>query len=550
MVNMINYNEGIDNGYSSFENKKQYNLRGVYVNPGPDKFIESINSDIYIDKTGLIGYTNSVLETKQKYICFSRPRRFGKTMAAEMISAYYDRYADSIKLFNNYDISKMDGYKEHCNKYDVVFINAQDFLSVSNNNVNDMLEKLTVDVVAEIRELYREIDYYDIFSISRVMEDVYKKTNRKFVVIIDEWDCIFRVLRDNSDAQKKYLDYLREWLKDKSYIALVYMTGILPIKKYGTHSALNMFDEFSMENPGKLAKYVGFTEKEVKNLCKEKKISFDLCKEWYDGYHFKECQSVYNPKSVIAAVRNGDFSDYWNKTENYEALKIYIDMNHYGLKDKILSMIANDSCRINTGSFNNDMTSFTTSDDVLTLLIHLGYLAYNNTDSFAKIPNKEIMQEFVTATTNSSWDEVVKSIGKSKELLEATLNQNDELIAKYVEDAHLNTSHLQYNDENALSYTISLAYYYARNDYIIKRELPSGKGFADLTFMPKINSTQHIPMIIELKWDKTVDTAIKQIKEKNYIESFNGYKGKVLLVGINYNKKTKKHECLTEYISL
>ncbi|MCR5103556.1 MAG: ATP-binding protein [Eubacterium sp.] len=532
------------------ENSKLHSQRGVYVNPGPDRFIESIKSDIYVDKTGLIGYTNSVLETKQKYVCFSRPRRFGKTMAAEMLAAYYDRFADSLNIFDNYAISNVKGYKEHCNIYDVVFINVQDFLSVSNKNVATMIEKLTTDIVAEIKELYPDINYYNFKSLSRVMEDVYRTTNRKFVVIIDEWDCIFRVIRDDNEAQENYLDFLREWLKDKSYIALVYMTGILPIKKYGTHSALNMFDEFSMENPGRLAEYVGFTEDEVKNLCLDKNISFDVCKEWYNGYHFKECQAVYNPKSVVAAVRNGEFSDYWNKTENYEALKIYIDMNYDGLKDKILSMMANDSCKINTGSFKNDMTSFSNSDDILTLLIHLGYLAYNNTDNIARIPNKEIMQEFITATTNSNWNEVIKSVGKSKNLLEATLNQNDELVAKYIEDAHLETSHLQYNDENALSYTISLAYYYARNDYDIKRELPAGKGFADLVFIPKPTSPNHIPMIIELKWDKTADTAIKQIKDKNYPEVFNSYKGEVLLVGINYDKNTRKHDCITEYFEL
>ena len=494
---------------------------GVYINPGKGGFVEAISSDIYIDKTNLIKYTNSVIGTQQKYICVSRPRRFGKSITAAMLCAYYDRTAHSIQEFQKYNIYTTDpdyDNSKYINKYDVILVNIQDFLTDA-GNISNLINNLNKALTWELTKLYNNVDFYENASLVRVLQDIYAQLNRKFVIIIDEWDCVFRERKNEPDAHIKYLDYLREWLKDKPYVALAYMTGILPIKKYGTQSALNMFDEYSMENPGVLAEYVGFTEDEVSLLCSQKGMDFEECKAWYDGYSFPKCKSIYNPKSVVSMIRSGEFHDYWNQTENYEALKEYIDMDYDGVKEAILAMMSYEKKQINVGSFQNDMTTFSNADDVLTLLIHLGYLGYDSEIKSVFIPNREIMQEFVTSTTAGSdaWDEVIKSVKDSKTLMEATLSADEGIVAEYIERAHFETSHLQYNDENALSYTVSLAYYAARHDYYIIRELPTGKGFADLTFIPKKNNKRALPgIVVELKWDKTADTAISQIKEKKY----------------------------------
>ena len=324
------------------------------------------------------------------------------------------------------------------------------------------------------------------------------------------------------------------------------MTGILPIKKYGTHSALNMFSEYSMANPRQLAPYVGFTEDEVIDLCSRYHLNFQELKEWYDGYGFAKVPSVYSPKSVIEAVLSGICDSYWNQTETFEALRIYIDMNFDGLKDDIISMMVGEKVSVNTGSFTNDMVTFHSKDDVLTLLIHLGYLAYDFEDKSVYIPNNEVRGEYVNAVSVSDWGEVSEALRNSAWTLRSIWERRPEEVCKGIKQAHFETSHLQYNDENALSYTISLALYAARNFYHVYRELPTGKGFADLVFIPRKKFLDKPALIVELKWDQTAKGAIDQIKKKQYFESLEEYQGNLLLVGINYDKKTREHECVIE----
>ena len=380
---------------------------GTYLNPGSDRFQMALNSQIYVDKTEMIMELNRFLNTEQRFVCVSRPRRFGKTMTANMICAYYDQTADA-SVFRNCKVFKENGMK-YQGKFNVLRINMQEFLSRT-SSVNEMIDRLEKRITGEIRRVYKNVEYFDPDHLPDVLEDVCDQTGHQFVIVIDEWDCIFREYSQDSEAQKMYLDFLRDWLKDKSYVALAYMTGILPIKKYGTHSALNMFSEFSMENPGKMAQFVGFTEGETRDLCEKYHMDFSECKAWYDGYQFPYCSHVYSPKSVVDAMLSGIFDDYWNKTETYEALKIYIDMNYDGLRDAIVAMMAGEKVKIDTGSFENDMTTFHTADDVLTLLIHLGYLGYDIENKEVFIPNHEILQEFITATTVSKWDEVIRSV--------------------------------------------------------------------------------------------------------------------------------------------
>ena len=518
---------------------------GQYLNPDNEKFKQAIASQIYVDKTELIKYTNSVICTLNKYICVSRPRRFGKSIAAGMLEAYYSKGCDSNDMFIQFKLGQSKDFEKHLNKYIVITLNIQEFLTNS-KSMDEMLLLLKKRVLWELLEEYPDFRYFDETNLTWTMQDIYKYTKSSFIVIIDEWDCIFREYKNDRQSQEQYLDFLRDFLKDKVYISLAYMTGILPIKKYGTHSALNMFTEFSMTNPKQLAEFVGFTQSEVHELCERFGRNEEEMKEWYNGYYFAGTGAIYNPKAVVETVLTGIYDTYWNQTETFEALKAYIDMNFDGLKDSVIAMLAGDRVQIDIRSFANDMVTMNNYEDVLTLLIHLGYLAYDWEKEEVFIPNKEISKEYVTAIRNTSWGEVIKSVKKSEELLNHLWNCEENEVASGIERTHLETSYLQYNDENALSYTISLALYAARNYYTIIRELPSGKGFADMVFVPKPKHKDKPALVVELKWDKSANGAINQILEKQYCESLKDYVGKIFLVGINYDKKTKVHKCIIE----
>ena len=428
---------------------------GIYLNPGAEQFEEIVRSEIYVDKTGLLRYTNSIVNTMQKYICVSRPRRFGKSVTAAMLAAYYSRECDSRKLFSSFAIAEANDFEKYLNRYDTIFLNMQEFLSRS-KDIHGLIKRVRNIVIRDLKNHYPDVDYYDDTDMSGCMQDVYVSTRCPFVVIIDEWDCIFREYKRDREAQEMYLDFLRDLLKDKSYIHLVYMTGILPIKKYGTHSALNMFDEFSMIDPGPLAEYVGFTEKEVEDLCERYSMYPEEVKEWYDGYSFENVPSVYSPRSVVNCMRFRKIGNYWNQTETFEALQMYIDMNYEGLKDDVLSMMAGERVPVNTGSFTNDMVTFRTEDDVLTLLIHLGYLGYDPGERCVFIPNSEVRAEYINAVSVSDWREVSRALKDSADTLNVVWQKKEAQVAEGIREAHFETSHIQYNDENALSYTISL----------------------------------------------------------------------------------------------
>lgn len=525
------------------------NAMGSYLNPGSERFQNSLRSRIYVDKTLLIEQINSLVRTEQKYICVSRPRRFGKSMAADMLAAYYGRN-DTAYLFEHLQIAKTDSYKEHLNQYDVIKINMQEFLSAA-SSMDEMLKFLQKRILSDLKRAYPDLVTDD--PLIWTMKDIFAATGRPFVILIDEWDCMFREYVHDTDAQKKYLDFLRMWLKDQDYVALAYMTGILPIKKYGSHSALNMFTEYSMTSPGDLAPFFGFTEEEVRDLCAEYDMSFEETSAWYDGYaliagsrygdiHY----SMYSPKSVVEAMLRHRFDTYWNQTETYEALKVYIQMNMDGLKDAVIRMLAGDRVEINTGTFSNDMTTFATKDDVLTLLVHLGYLSYRWEDKTVCIPNKEVSQEYVNAISTMNWGEVMRSVDASRKLLQSLWDMEEEAVAKGIDQAHEEISILKYNDENSLSCTINLAFYFAKEYYTIVRELPAGKGFADICLIPRRLYADKPAVVIELKYNKDVQGAIAQIKQKNYVKALEAYTGNILLVGINYDKISKKHECLIE----
>lgn len=515
---------------------------GVYLNPGNDAFAISVNDDIYVDKSSLISFVNSRIGKRKRFICVSRPRRFGKSMAAEMLSAYYDRKSNSGELFQNLEIAHDETYEKHLNQYNVIFLNIQQFLRKAGSPGN-LVHYIEEKVLTEVREEYSDWVAPKETSLPDALERIYQREEgwkKGFVFIVDEWDCIFRVAKEDTEAQAVYLDFLRDLFKDRTYVKVAYMTGILPIKKYGTHSALNIFDEFSMTAPGKLAKYVGFTEAEVRQLCKDYGMRFTDAKKWYDGYRFKSIPHIYNPKSIVDAMSEEEFRSYWTGTETYEALQIYIDLDMDGLKQAVISMLSGSAIQIDIGAFQNDMTSFKSKDDVLTLLVHLGYLAYDEAEQSVFIPNEEVRNEFIRAVKNGNRPELVKAIQQSDRLLDA------EEVARLIEAVHnANTSPDFYNNEQALRSVVQLAYISRIDDYVTIQELPGGVGYADLVFLPRKYSEKPA-MVVELKWDSSAEGAIAQIKNKSYVGVIENYGGDILLVGINYNKKSKKHECVIE----
>ena len=518
---------------------------GIYVNKGNTGFRRAVQSKIYVDKTGLLEYTNEVLGTEQSCICVSRPRRFGKSITAGMIAAYYDKSCDSRELFNSYRIAKADSYEKYLNQYTVIHLDITMF--TTQEKVSSVTDCINEQVTDELREIYPDILNSERRNLPYALAEINDKTGERFVIIIDEWDAIFRESRYDVKAQKEYVDLLRGLFKSemsKRFVALAYMTGILPIKKYNSESALNNFDEFTMTSPAMLAEYVGFTEEEVRTLCKEYDMDFEEAARWYDGYSFHRVSHVYSPSSVVKAMLRGEYSNYWTSTVAYESLKGYISMNFDGLKDAVIQMLAGGRCRVRIDTYENDMTSFRNKDDVLTMLIHLGYLAYDSRRKEVYIPNEEVKEAFGQAVEATDWTNVIQAIRQSDRLLQATWDKDEEKVAAGIDAVHeANTSILKYNDENALSCVITLAYYNAANDYTLVREMPAGRGYADIVFLPRKYSDRPA-MIVELKYDRSAEGAIHQIEEKNYVKALEEYKGNVLLVGINYDKETKKHSCV------
>ena len=547
---------------------------GTYLNPGEMRFQMAINSEIYVDKSEMIGYLNTLVNTNQRYVCVSRPRRFGKTMAADMLCAYYGRGAESRSLFEGLKISRMSldekglSWEQYLGKFDVIRLVMTDFFK-QGTTIDDALKKLQKLVVRDLTRVYPDIDYFDKDDLIQTLQDIYEEIKVQFVIVVDEWDAIFREYREDREGQKKYLDFLRDWLKDKEYIALAYMTGILPIKKYGKHSALNMFDEYSMTQPMQLASYTGFTENEVKDLCDEYQMDYTDVVNWYDGYRVSDWipiekrklyrlnqyeehrMRVCGPLSVVKAMRSGEIDNYWNETETYEALRQYIDWNFDGLKEDITILMGGGKVLVDITGYQNDMTTFHSKDDILTMLIHLGYLGYERDTRELFIPNREVLQVFKSSTKSREWTVSFRAFENSRKLLRATWEGDYETVAELLEAAHDKTGNKTYHSEAGLAYAVQLAYYAAQDLYTIIPELDTGKGYADLAFIPK---QPNIPaMLIELKYDESADTAIRQIHRQKYPDRLELYKGNLILVGINYDRKTsntettfKHHSCLIE----
>ena len=519
---------------------------GAYINIGNAGFQSARNGE-YVDKSPLIGVINGTLFTERRFSCVSRCRRFGKSMAAKMLYAYYDHSCDSHELFADLQIASDPQFEKYLNKYPAIYLDMTNFVSQFKDD--SIVDQIDDALLADVSKTYPDIPVEQDDSLMDYLLRVSIEKGEQFVFIIDEWDAICREFAPGTKAMDAYVRWLRRMFKSQDAMrvfACAYMTGILPIKKHNTQSALNNFTEYSMVAPGRLAGYFGFTKPEVQSLCKKYGMDFSEFEKWYDGYQLGSETSIFNPNSVMQAIYNDWCTSYWAGTAAYDTVAHYIRMNYEGLKDDVIKMLSGGRCKVDPSGFQNDMSDIRSKNDVFTVLIHLGYLSFDRVKSECYIPNYEVAGEMVNAVKSNKWSIVADALDKSEQLLQAVLDGDEKVVADGVDAVHdENTSILSYNDENSLACVLSIAFYHAKNDYTFHRELPTGKGFADLVLMPRKQSDKPA-ILLELKKDMSAGAAIDQIHNKNYKGKVSQYDVKVILVGINYDSKSKKHDCRIE----
>ena len=519
---------------------------GFYINAGNENFQTALNSEIFVDKTLFISRISRLLNTEQKFVCVSRPRRFGKSMIGKMMVAYFSKGCDSREIFSHLKIAKEPCFEQNLNKFNVI---AVDFGAVFNTveNRNDVLKYLRNRFVEDFRKEFPDIEFSDEDPVARMIQRVYTETKTQFIIIIDEYDTLIRERRSEA-LLEEYRSFLNSLFKNNelsSAVALAYLTGILPVQRDRVQSKLNVFDEYTILAPAWTSEFFGFTKEEVKSLCDEYGMSYADCENWYDGYKIGEFD-VYNPNSVVKAMMRREYANYWNATGSYEVVSDYIKLDFDGTKSAITDMLAGTEIKININKFENSLDNINSKDNVLTYLIHLGYVNYDRTSGLCRIPNKEIRQEWEKAIESAgNFGKIVKMIEDSEKLLKWTQAGDSERVAAALDNAHMTVADpLDYNDESSLKTAIILAYYTASSKYTIIKELPTGYGFADIGFIPK--NPAYPAMVVELKCNQDADTAIKQIKNRNYPKVFENYLDNLLLVGVSYDKTTKVHECMIE----
>ncbi|WP_195517340.1 AAA family ATPase [Paraclostridium bifermentans] len=500
-------------------------------------------SKYFVDKSLIIEKLNEVIDTSDMYICVTRPRRFGKSSVADMLAAYYSKAVDSKEIFDNLKISEENGYKENLNKYNVITISFNK-IPDEYKTYQDYINFIRTGLIEDLKIMYPHIEFKDYYNLS----DMLYSTKEKFIFILDEWDYIFsnKLFLEN---QNDFLEFLRQLLKDQPYVALCYMTGVLPIKKYSSGSALNMFDEFTMINDMIYGDYFGFTEEEVVEICnKQSAISFDDIRYWYNGFITEEGRRIYNPRSVVKAMQSKKCKSYWTNTGAMDEVAEYLKYNTLEVRDDVIKMVAGEEIDIIIKEeFRAGQGVPRTKEEIYSAMIVLGFLSYH--DGYIKIPNKELMIEFEKALKDESFGYVSEIIENSKIMLSATINADTKVVEDILHDIHNSEIPiLKYNDENSLACVLTFAYLSARDIYRVEREEKSGKGYVDFSFHPRRKSD--IPFIVELKKDETPEVAIKQIREKEYVGKFRKeYKEKkVLAVAICYDSRKKIHNCKIEEI--
>ena len=503
------------------------------------------NDKYFVDKTQMIEKSNELIGIKDRYICITRPRRFGKTLNAMMLASYYSKNADFKDLFDKLNISKSESYLDHLNKHNVIYITFNE-LPNPNCSYDEFIGRYTNLLIEDLKDLYPKLEINDKMLLSDIFTQVYEKTGEGFIFIIDEWDYIFNNSLFSENDRKSFLEFLRDLLKDKAYVELAYMTGVLPIAKYSSGSALNMFLEFNIMNDHIYDEYFGFTNEEVEKLCKKQnKIAMSELKEWYNGYHTCNNLQIYNPRSVTTALKQGVCQSYWTNTGPMDEIIYYINSNIGEVKDDIVSMVSGIPLEIKLKGYGAEQKELNTRNQILSAMTIYGFLSYYN--ETLTIPNKELRIKFEEALEDKSMGEISKLVLKSNEMLKATLRKDTKTMEELIQEAHdINIPIIKYNDENSLACVVTLAYLNARTKYKIVREMDAGAGRADFIFYP--NDKSKPAFILELKKNSTPEKALKQIKDKRYAMSLREYTGKKFAVGISYDENFKNHKVKVEDI--
>ncbi len=508
-----------------------------------NQFTKTTKDKYFVDKSELIEKMNELVGTSSQYVCITRPRRFGKTINAMMLASYYSKKANFRELFDRLEISKSETYLEHLNKHNVVYItfnsNSSDLKTYS-----DYIEFYKSRLIQDIIEFYPDVKKEN--TISEMFKEILDKTGEEFIFIIDEWDYIFNNNLFSEDDRKDFLRFLEDLLKDKPYVELAYMTGVLPIAKYSSGSALNMFREYNILNDKIYCKYFGFTLEETRKLCeKQEEVTFEELKSWYDGHKTCSGIDIFNPRSVVYALNDGTCQNYWTNTGPMDEILYYINNDIEEIKNDIVQMVAGIPVEIHLEGYSAEQIDLDTRDEILSAMTVYGFLSYH--DETLTIPNKELRIKFDEALEDESMGAISSLVLQSDEMLNATLSKDTETMERIIQEAHdINIPIIKYNDENSLACVIALVYLNARTKYKIIREMPAGIGFADFIFYP--NNKSKPAFIIELKKDSTPEEALKQIKEKRYALALKDYTGQKLAIGIVYDSKNKSHKVKIENI--
>ncbi|MCQ2974837.1 MAG: ATP-binding protein [Bacteroidales bacterium] len=528
---------------------------GLYLNPNIDNFLEAFNSTIYIDKSLVINEFNKRIGVNGKFICQSRARRFGKTMLQNMVCAYYTKGADAKEYFSKLKISKeltepkdIERYHKYMNNFNVIKLDFNGFwtkIKVTEKYI--FFDKLFYTLKEEFEKEFPNINFSKCDSVAECIERVYADLQEHFIILIDEYDLFVRE-KVKPDMFQQYLDFLNSLFKNdaiKPAISLAYLTGILPIVRDKIQSKLNNFDEYTMINAYPFEECIGFTKEEVKNLCKQYNLDEKEFKRWFDGYKIED-KELYNSNSVVQSILKRKFQCFWGQTGSFEAISDYLKFDFEGIREDVTQLLSGREVAVNVSSFCNTLDKFETKDDVFTYLIHLGYLTYNSDEKTCYIPNLEVKEQWKNAIERmTNFGIVPQIIKESRNLIEATIHGEEKLVAESLERSHsLVMNNWQYNNEACFASAIILSYIAGYDYYTIFQELPTGKGYADLVFIPYKSSKP--ALIIELKVDTVVETAINQIYDKKYNLHLEQYKGNMRFVGIAYNKETKKHTCKIE----
>ena len=550
---------------------------GSILNPGNDNsfinLLKARDTRVFVDKTDFLEKTNALFNTDGKLLAVTRPRRFGKTVTAHMLSAYYSKGYAGQNIFDKLEIANRASFAEHLNKHDVIYIDMNTidglFDGYSNKKqkvegVNDLVDYFEYSIIKELKSS-------DIFSkclekhqientgLLETLLAITQDLNTKFIFIMDEWDLVYREYCNDEALQKKFIKLLKNLFKadgGQDCFALAYLTGILPIKKYNSQSALNGFDEYNMLSPGDYAPYFGFTEDEIAKIVESPncKVSHQDLKEWYEGYKIKGVD-IYNPNSVCKAVTRNECISYWSKTSSNEEVVRLINMDFDDIKKDIMNLIEGARVQFDCGNFQNDMVTIEEKDDVFSLLVCLGYLGCSDLAEgededlkLAYVPNKEIKRALMGIIRKQEWYERMETIKRSENLLKAILELDGTTAAALIQDVHNSpaVTLLDYNDEESLTYCVMTGLLWSTlGKYISRREEQAGKGRADLIYEPAIKGTAPL-ILIEFKYDGSAEEAIAQIKTQEYFKRYTGQYRSIIIVGINYSTKTKDHQCLIE----